>query len=68
VEPAGARPAAAAPTGVAHSSQNFAVGRKSAPQLEQTRASGVAHSSQNFALGRFSWAQEGQIIKWTLGR
>ena len=46
----GAEPA----TGAAHSSQNFAVGRSSDPQLAHTRRSGVAHSSQNFAAGRFS--------------
>jgi hypothetical protein len=37
-----------------HSSQNFAVGRSSAPQLAHARFSGAAHSSQNFAPGRFS--------------
>ena len=39
--------------GAPHSSQNLAVGRSSAPQLEHPRLSGAAHSSQNFAPGRF---------------
>ena len=37
-----------------HSSQNFAAGRSSEPQLAQTRFSGAAQSSQNFAPWRFS--------------
>ena len=49
------------PSGVAHSEQNFAVGRFAAPQLGQTDANGVAHSMQNFAPARFSVPQFEQI-------
>ena len=40
--------------GVAHSSQNFAPGRFSAPHVGQRSGNGVAHSLQNFAPTRFS--------------
>jgi hypothetical protein len=57
------RAGGAAPVATPHSSQNFAVGRSSEPQLAQRRGSGAAHSSQNFAAGRLGCAQLGQSTK-----
>jgi len=52
---------APAPSGVAHSEQNFAPGTFVVPHDGQLVASGVAHSAQNFAPGRLSVPQLGQI-------
>src|SRR5262245_34883100 len=48
--------------GAAHSSQNFAPARFSAPQAEQRTGNGVAHSLQNLAPTRFSLPQLGQCM------
>src|SRR5713226_6945283 len=47
-------------SGVAHSAQNLARGRFSAPQLGQRRVNGEAHSIQNLAPSGFSTPQLAQ--------
>src|SRR6266508_4859898 len=47
-------------SGVAHSAQNLARGRFSAPQLGQRRVNGEAHSIQNLAPSGFSVPQLAQ--------
>jgi len=48
-------------SGVAHSPQNFAVGRPGCPQDGQATESGVAHSAQNFGPTGFRVPQFEQI-------